>query len=122
MINDGKYNMEQIEKEYEHFEEDLKWQLIKDKITEENSLEVNEEDLKQAAIDVARMQFAQYGMANVPDEHLAEFSNRLLSNNEEKNKIKTRVVEDKVINFVKSTVKVDSKEISSEKFGKLFEK
>ncbi len=122
LINEGKYDLEQIEKEYSHFEEDLKWQLIKDKITEENNLEVTEEDLKQAAIDVARMQFAQYGMANVPDEHLAEFSNRLLSTNEERNKIKTKVVEDKVINFVKSTVKVDSKEISSEKFNKLFEK
>jgi trigger factor len=122
LINEGKYDMEQIEKEYSHFEEDLKWQLIKDKISEVNNLEVSEEDLKQAAIEVARMQFAQYGMANVPDEHLAEFSNRILSTKEERNKIKTKVVEDKVINFVKSTVKVDNKEISSEKFSKLFEK
>lgn len=122
VINEGKYDMEQIEKEYSHFEEDLKWQLIKDKITGENDLEVTEEDLKQAAIDVARMQFAQYGMANVPDEHLSEFANRLLNTKEERNKIKTKVVEDKVINFVKSTVKVDNKEISSEKFSKLFEK
>ncbi|MGD2033526.1 MAG: trigger factor [Bacteroidales bacterium] len=122
MINEGKFDKEQIEKEYDHFEEDLKWQLIKDKIVRDNNIEVTEEDLKQAAKGVARMQFAQYGMANVPDEHLEEFSKRMLSSQEDRNKLRTRVVEDKVINFVRTTVKVDNKEISSEKFNKLFEK
>ncbi len=122
LINDGKFNMEQIEKEYDHFEEDLKWQLIKDKITEDNKLEISEEDMKQAAKEVAQMQFAQYGMANVPDEHLEEFSKRILNSNEDRNKLKTKVVEDTVVNFAKSTAKVENKEISSEKFNKLFEK
>jgi len=122
MINEGKFTMEQIEKEYDHFENDLKWQLIKDKLVDEHKLEVAEEDMKQAAKDVARIQFAQYGMSNVPDEHLEEFSKRILAGQEDRNKLKTRVVEDKVIQFVKSTAKVEIKEISSEKFNKLFEK
>ncbi len=122
MINEGKFSMEQIEKEYDHFENDLKWQLIKDKLVDEHKLEVDDEDMKHAAKDVARLQFAQYGMSNVPDEHLEEFSKRILASQEDRNKLKTRVVEDKVIQFVKSTAKVEIKEISSEKFNKLFEK
>jgi trigger factor len=121
-INEGKYTVEQIEKDFEHFEEDLRWQLIKDKISEENQLEVSDDDLKGAAIETARMQFRQYGMNNVPDEHLEEFARRMLERKDDKNNLKAKVVEDKVVSFIKNTVKLDEKEISSEKFNKLFEK
>lgn len=121
-INEGKFTLEQIENDFDSFAEDLKWQLIKDKISEDNKLEVNDEDMKNGAREVARMQFAQYGMANVPDEHLDQFVSKMLEKNEDRNNIRTRVVEDKVIAYIRSVVKVDEKEISSEKFNKLFEK
>jgi trigger factor len=121
-INKGKFTEEQIEKDFESFAEDLKWQLIKDQIMRDNQLEVAEEDVKKVARDTARMQFAQYGMANVPDEHLEEFARRMLEKEEDRNSMHSRAVENKVIDFVKQTVKVDEKEISSEKFNKLFEK
>lgn len=121
-INEGKFTKEQIDKDFDHFAEDLKWQLIKDKISADNHIEITEDDTKKAAIETARMQFRQYGMANVPDEHLEEFARRMLERNEDKNSIKSRVAEEKVIAFVKNTAKLDEKEISSEKFNKLFEK
>jgi trigger factor len=122
LINEGKYTAEQIEQDFEHFAEDLKWQLIKDKISNENKLVVSDEDIKAGAIEFARMQFAQYGMPNIPDEHLLEFSKRMLEREEEKNKIKSKVSEDKVFEFAKASVKIDEKEITTEKFNKLFEK
>ncbi|MBN1949902.1 MAG: trigger factor [Bacteroidales bacterium] len=121
-INEGKYTLEQINNDFESFLEDLKWQLIKDQIASENSLEAGEEDMKAAARDIARMQFAQYGMANVPDEHLDQFVSRMMEKNEDKNNIRSRVIENKVIDHVKSTVKLDEEEISLDKFNKLFEK
>ena len=121
-INEGKYTEEQVEKEFDSFENDLKWQLIKDKIVEDNKLEVAEEDIKKVAKEVAQMQFSQYGMHNVPDEHLEQFANRMLEKDEDRNNIRSRAVENKVIDFIRSTVKVDEKEISSDKFDKLFEK
>ena len=121
-INEGKFSEEQVEKEFEQFQQDLQWQLIKDKIVKENNLQINEDDMKSAAKDVARMQFSQYGMNNVPDEHLEQFAQRILEKQEDRNNIKSRVVENKVFEFIKGTVKIDEKEISSEKFNKLFEK
>jgi trigger factor len=121
-INEGKYTAEQIEKEFEHFEEDLRWQLIKDKISSENQLTASEDDLKAAAKETARLQFKQYGMNDVPDEHLEEFAHRMLERKDDKNNIKAKVNEDLVITYIKNTVKLDEKEISSEKFNKLFEK
>ncbi len=122
LINEGKVDREQVDKEFDHFEEDLKWQLIKDKIMEENGLSVTDEEMQAAAINYARMQFAQYGMGNVPDEHLLEFAKRMLERNEDRNNIRNQVVETKVIDSVKAVVKLDEKDITSEKFNKLFEK
>jgi trigger factor len=122
LINEGKYTTEQIDQDFEHFAEDLKWQLIKDKIAFDNKIVVSDNDLEQGAIEFARMQFAQYGMPNMPDEHLQEFSKRMLEKEEEKNKIKSKITEDKIFEFVKTSVKVEEKEITTEKFNKLFEK
>jgi trigger factor len=122
LINEGKFTAEQIDQDFEHFAEDLKWQLIKDKIVADNKILVSDEDLKIGALQLARMQFAQYGMANIPDEHLMEFSKRMLDKEEEKNKIGSKIQEDKIFELVKTLVKIEEKEITTEKFNKLFEK
>lgn len=122
MINEGKYTMQQIDQDFDHFAEDLKWQLIKDKIIGDNKIEITDEDLKKGAIDFTRIQFAQYGLSNLPDEQLAEFAVRMLNKDEEKGKIKQKVTEDKLFDFIKATVKVEEKEITIEKFNNLFQK
>jgi trigger factor len=119
--NEGKFTAEDIEKDFDKFTQDLKWQLIKDRIAKENEIEVKEEDIKSAAIDNARMQFAYYGMNNVPDEHLEQFAQRSLENQEEVRKLHETKLEDKVVAHIKETVKVDEKEINIDKFNKLFE-
>lgn len=121
-INEGKFTEEQIEKDFDHFTEDLKWQLIKDKITTDNSIEVNEEEIFQGAKDTARHQFMQYGMNNVPDEHLESFAKRILENKDEVRKLNEQVLENKIIQYIKENIKIDEKDISADKFNKMFEK
>jgi trigger factor len=120
-INEGKFTMEEIEKDFDHFMEDLKWQLIKDKIAKDNSLKVTEEDIREAARENARLQFSYYGMSNVPDEHLDTFAARTLENKEQTRKLAEGKLEDAIIEFVKQNVKIEEKEITTEKFNKLFE-
>jgi trigger factor len=120
-VNEGKFTLEDIEKDFDKFTDDLKWQIIKDKIIKENNIEVKEEDIRKAAIDNARIQFAYYGMNNVPDEHLEQFAQRSLDNQEEVRKLHESKLEEKVIENIKGTIKIDEKEISLDKFNKLFE-
>lgn len=120
-INEGKFSMEDIEKDFDHFMKDLKWQMIKDKIAKENSIKVTEDDLRAAAKENARIQFSYYGMNNVPDEHLETFAARTFENKEQVKKLAETKLEDNIIEFVKQTVKLDEKEITQEKFNKLFE-
>ncbi len=120
-VNKDKFTEEEIEKDFDKFIEDLKWQLIKEKIAKENEIEIKPEDLKAAAIDNARMQFAYYGMSNVPDEHLEQFAQKTLENQEELRKLHDGKLEELVVAQVKEKIKVEEKEITLEKFNKLFE-
>jgi trigger factor len=120
-INEGKFTMEDIEKDWDKFTEDLKWQLVKDKISTDNELKVEEADLKEAAIANARVQFSYYGMSNVPDEHLESFAQRTLEDREQARKLAEGAIENKIVDFVRENAKIDEKDISSEKFRKLLE-
>jgi trigger factor len=119
-INEGKITTEQIEKEFPHFEEDMKWQLIKNKIEKDNHIEVNQDEVVEFAKVVTRNQFRQYGINNVSDEHIASYSVNLLKKEEEVRKMKERLLEDKIIAFIREKVSVKSKQVTNEEFGKLF--
>ncbi len=121
-ITNNELTDEQIENDFDNFMNDLRWQLIKDKLTKENEIEVKDEDVKEAAKEMASMQFRQYGMATIPDEYLNNYADQMLQNEEERRRIITKVQEDKIIEVIKSNVSLDEKEISLEDFNKLLEK
>jgi trigger factor len=122
-INKDKYTEEQISKDFEHFKEDLKWQLIKNKIIKENNLKVSEEEILKYVKQYARMQFIQYyGITDVSEEDLNKYANELLKKDNEKKQFYERKYEDKVIEFVRNTVKIENKLVTLEKFNKLLDK
>lgn len=110
---------EVLEKEYPAFQEDIKWQLVKEKFIKENDLRITEEEVNELAKQVAMAQFRQYGMNNVPDEYLDEMAKRILSSEKEKKRIEEKKVEDKVLEFVKESINLEIKEITPEEFRKL---
>ncbi len=122
-INKDKYTEEQINKDFDHFTEDLKWQLIKNKVIKENNIKVSEEEILQYVKQYARMQFIQYyGITNVSEEDLNKYANELLKKDGEKKQFFERKYEDKVIEFIRNTAKIENKLVSLEKFNKLLEK
>jgi trigger factor len=118
--NEGKTSDEQIEKEFPHFEENMKWQLVKNKIIKENKFEVKEDKVVEYSKEVTRNQFKQYGINNVPDEQINAYSVNLLKNESEVRKMVDKLLEDQVIEYIRENVTCDVKSISSEEFGKLF--
>lgn len=121
--NEGKVTMDQIEKDYEHFETDLKWQLIKGKTTRENELKTTEEELLAHVMEVMKQQFTQYyGIAEVPADMLEKYAKESMGHEEERNRYIESLNENKVYEFIRKTVKLDTQEITLENFNKLFEK
>jgi trigger factor len=121
--NEGKVTMEQIDKDFDHFTTDLKWQLIKSKATRDNELKFTEEELQTHVMEAIRQQFVQYyGIAEVPTDMLEKYAKESLAREEDRNRYAESMNENKVYEFMQKTVKLDTKEITLEKFNKLFEK
>ena len=67
---------EQIEKEFDNFRKDLRWQLIRNKIARDNEVKITEEELLQEAANITRHQFQQYGLFYATDEQIRQLCKR----------------------------------------------
>jgi trigger factor len=112
---------EQIEKEFDNFRNDLRWQLIRNKIARENEIKVTEEELQKEAESITRYQFQQYGLFYATDEQIANYAKEMLKRDEDAKRIAEKILEEKAIEKLREVVKLDEKKISAEEFNKLFE-
>lgn len=120
-ITNEKMTDEQIDGDFDNFMLDLKWQLIKDRIVKDNELKITEEDVRALAKEMAAMQFRQYGLNNVGDEHLENYANHMLEKEEERRKLVTKKQEDVILATIKNKVNLDMKEITYDEFNKMLE-
>jgi trigger factor len=112
---------EQIEKEFDTFKHDLKWQLIRNKIARMNEIKITEEELRKEAENVTRYQFRQYGLFYATDEQVSNYAKETLKREEDAKRIADTILEEKVIELLKGMVKLETKTVSIEEFNKLFE-
>jgi trigger factor len=110
-----------IDAEMPRFLEDLKWQLIRNSLAKTGELKVEEADIIEYAKKSARMQFMQYGLNNVPDEHLENYAKEMIQKEDQRRQMAEGAVNDKVMAYIKESVKIEEKEISRDDFNKLFE-
>ncbi len=98
----------------------LTWHMIKEQIVEQNQIKIEEADIKTAAVEAARVQFAQYGMNNVPTEYLEQYAENMLKDKQALDGLVDRAVDVKVCEALKSVVTVSEKEITLDEFNKSF--
>ena len=110
-----------VEENYDKSIEELTWHLIKEQLVKANDIQVEQEDVVNMAKEATRAQFAQYGMMNVPEELLENYSKEMLKKKESVEGLVNRVVEAKLASALKSQVKLNYKAISAEEFNKMFE-
>ena len=113
-INEGKFTMEDIEKDFALFCKDFRWQMISQYIMREQKMEITREEVLEVAKQMARYQFAMYGLNDVPAEQLNHYAESILANEKEGRRIVEKTEQDKVIGYVKSVVTLEEKEISIE--------
>ncbi len=113
---------EYVENNYEETVKQLTWHLAKEQLVAAHGIKVEDADVKEAAKEVARLQFAQYGMANVPDEYLENYANDMIKKRENIEGLVDRAIDQKLIAALKTAVKLNEKTVTIEEFNKLFEK
>ena len=68
---------------------------------------------------MARAQFAQYGMNNVPDEYLENYAAEMLKKRETVDNLVERAVDRKLTEALKNVVKLNKKTVSLDDFNKM---
>ncbi len=110
-----------VDAQFDKSIEELTWHLIKEKLVEQNEVKVEDEDVKEMAKEVTRMQFAQYGMLNIPDEYLENSVKEMLKKRETVDNLIDRCIEVKLGVAIKEKVTLNEKTVSAEEFNKSFE-
>jgi trigger factor len=118
---DEKLTREQLEKDFPAFGVDLKWRMIKNTIIGDQKLEATDEEIREQAIWAAQSRYFQYGIYDAPPEQLFRLSDVLLKNEEEKTRIADVILENKVIEYVKTLFGLEEQNISLEEFNKLMD-
>ncbi len=112
---------EQIEKEFDSFKKDLRWQLLRNKVAKDNEMKITEEELLKEAATITRYQFQQYGLFYATDDQINNYAKETLKREEDAKRIADKILDEKVIAVLQDHVKLESKSISVEEFNKLFE-
>ncbi len=119
VVNEGKFTMEDIEKDWDLFIIDYKWQMVRNYLMTKYNVKIEEADLLASAKGFAAYQFAMYGMNNVPEEQLEGFAKNILAQEEQGRRILDQVENEKTFAAVREVVTLKKKKISVEKFREL---
>ena len=120
MLNNNKdKGADYVEKNFEGSIKELEWHLIKEQLVAAQEIKVEEDDLKAIAKDAIRQQFAQYGMANVPDDVLENYAAEQLKKRENLDNFVDRAVDQKLMEKLKTVVKLNEKKVTLDEFNKM---
>ena len=121
MLANADGDQEKVDRNYEKSREELTWHLIKEQLVEKCQIKVDDDDVKGMAKEVTRMQFAQYGMMNLPEEYLENSVKEMLKKRETVDNLIDRCIEVKLGVAIKEKVTLKESTVSAEDFNKMFE-
>lgn len=122
LLNNKDKGEEFVEKNYAESIKQLEWHLIKEQLVAAHEIKVDDNDVREAAKESARIQFAQYGMANVPEEYLDNYVTELLKKRENIDGFVDRAIDVKLVNALKATVTLNEKEVTLDEFNEMMKK
>ena len=122
MLNSNKdKGADYVEKNFEGSIHELEWHLIKEQLVAAQDIKVEDADVKAIAKAAIRQQFAQYGMANVPEDVLEQYADEQLKKRESVNNFVDRAVDLKLVEKLKTVVKLNEKSVTLDEFNKMMQ-
>lgn len=119
LANNKEHDQEYVDKNYEASIKELTWHLAKNKLMEQCEIKLEDADVKAAAKDMARIQFAQYGMSNIPEEYLDNYAEEMLKKPEQVDQFVNQAADRKLMTALKDVVTLDTKSITFDELQKL---
>src|ERR1019366_4487819 len=117
-VNDKPVTPEQIETEFEGYSKGLKWQLIENKIIQDNNIEVTNQEVIEYIKQMILEQMGKYNPTPMSEDDLNQTAQRVLSNKEEAKKLYEKLYGEKVMTLFKTKFTLENKELSYDDFFK----
>lgn len=122
IMNNKDIDDKNVKEVYEGMKGSLLWDLAKEAIMTQLGITLSEEDVKETAKMLARQQFAQYGMANAPEDAVERFANDIMKDQKSIDRLRQNALDSKFFNGLRQAVTVDEKTVSVDGFNELFKK
>lgn len=120
--NEGKFSKSQIEEEYTKYADERRWSLIVGRIAEENSFDVTDDEVLEQSKNFVRSQLGG-AMAASPqiEEMIDSLAERYLNDDNGRmvEQFESQVMYEKVLEFIKGKVNIETKEVSKSEFEKI---
>ncbi|MBS1486511.1 MAG: trigger factor [Bacteroidetes bacterium] len=121
--SEGQVTDDILEKEFSSYRDDLKWNLVKNKIADDHAIKVEEAEIREKAKQLILEQFGGAAIAEQLGDKLDGIVTNYLAGKDGKgdNYLRTydQLRHDKIMTVIKDQITIDEKKVSLEEFRKL---
>ncbi len=117
----GKIDDAVLEKEFTEYKRGLKWDLVKNRIADDNKLTVDAEEVKAKAKEMIVAQFGGQAFADQIADRLDGITDNYLQHETGQNfmKLYNQLRNEKILKFIKENITIDEKKVSVDEFKKI---
>ncbi|HEX6223374.1 MAG TPA: trigger factor [Chryseolinea sp.] len=123
MSSRGEVTDEIIEKEFDVYKRGLKWDLVKNRIAEDNKISVEADEVRAKAKDLIIAQFGGKAFADQISDKLDGITDNYLQNENGQNfmKLYNQLRAEKILRLIREKITVQEKKVSVDEFKKIVE-
>lgn len=114
-------NKAQIEAQIGEYFEDLRWSLVRTELAKSLDVKVDDAAMMAASKKLIKIQMAQYGILNFPEDQLEQFAAERIKDEKQRDNILSNAIDNCIVEAAKKVVKLNEKSITIADFNKMFE-
>jgi trigger factor len=119
--SNGEVTEEVLNREFEHYKRGLKWDLVKNRIADDNKITVEAEEVRNKAKELIAAQFGGSAFVEQLGDRLDGIADNYLQNENGQNfmRLYNQLRGDKILKFIKDNITVQEKKVTVEEFKKI---
>lgn len=119
--SEGKVTDSVLQDEFEAYKRNLKWDLVKNRVAEDNQISVEAEEVRDKAKQLIISQFGGQAFAEQIADRLDGITDNYLQHENGQNfmKLYNQIRTEKILNFIKEQITIEEKKVSVDEFKKI---
>src|SRR5690606_19829891 len=119
----GKIDDDVLANEFEEYKRGLKWDLVKNRIADDNKISVEAEEVRAKAKEMIVGQFGGQAFADQIADRLDGITDNYLQHENGQNfmKLYNQLRNDKIMKFIRENITIEEQKVSVEEFKKIAE-